>query len=154
MFKVYCASGWFNKEQLEAYNKIHLILDMFCDNISVFYPKEHADIKDIKNITKEEKHKIFEDNLEAIKNSDFVVVSTEGKDMGTLFESGFSYCLNKPIIYCCFSLGNNLFNVMLSESSLAVAKTPVVLINILNRIITKGLEKSNFSEFEINNKAE
>ena len=63
---------------------------------------------------------IFKGNVDAITGGDFVVCNTRDKDLGTIFEAGFSYASNVPIIYYAEGLQGN-FNLMLSRSGRAVA---------------------------------
>ena len=41
---------------------------------------------------------------------------TDGKDMGTIWEAGYAFGINKPIIYFAETLGNGQFNLMLARS--------------------------------------
>ena len=36
--------------------------------------------------------------------------------MGTIWEAGFAYGINKPVIYFAETLGDNQFNLMLAQS--------------------------------------
>ena len=63
---------------------------------------------------------IFKGNVDAITDGRFVVCNTRDKDLGTIFEAGFSYASNVPIIYYAEGLTGN-FNLMLSRSGRAVA---------------------------------
>ena len=36
--------------------------------------------------------------------------------MGTIWEAGYAFGINKPIIYFAETLGNNQFNLMLAQS--------------------------------------
>lgn len=59
---------------------------------------------------------VFRSNVEAIKNCNKVFAITDGKDMGTIWEAGYAYGIGKPVIYFAETLGDNPFNIMLSES--------------------------------------
>ena len=41
---------------------------------------------------------------------------TDGKDMGTIWEAGFSYASKKPIIYFAEHLNGRPFNLMLAKT--------------------------------------
>ena len=83
-------------------------------------------------LNKKTNNKLFEENdrklLEtlsgpaalAINNAKFIVCNTRDKDLGTIFEAGFSYGNGTPIIYYAAGLKGN-FNLMLSRSGRAVA---------------------------------
>ena len=45
-----------------------------------------------------------------------VFAVTDGKDMGTIWEAGYAYGIDKPVLYYAETLGNNQFNLMLAES--------------------------------------
>ena len=117
-YDCYIASGWFNAEQATDLENIKNV----CKDVElkVFSPKDEILAKPDED--QETKKKIFEGNIEAIKKCKFVIVNTRGKDLGTLFECGFSFANKKPIIYYCEGLKGN-FNLMLSESGRAVATT-------------------------------
>jgi len=57
-----------------------------------------------------------------IDECDIVIASTEGKDMGTLFECGYAFAKNKPVVY--YAPNIHKFNLMLAKSARAVALTP------------------------------
>jgi len=128
-YDFYLASGWFSPDQ-EAGRQT--ILDIANElGLTYFSPKD--EIVCAPGATIEQQEKVFSGNIDAIKNSRFVVVNTAGKDMGTIFEAGASYVLNKPIIYLCLGLKGN-FNLMLSRSGAAVATTKDELREHLSRI--------------------
>lgn len=117
MYFVYFASPFFNDEQLEReswlINKLRQI------GFSVFSPRENIHLKP--NATLEEQQSAFAGNIKAIDRSDFVFVVTDGKDIGTIWEAGYAYAKNKPIVYFCETLGpDGKFNVMLAQSGRGV----------------------------------
>lgn len=115
-YNFYIASPFFNEEQLERLEYIKKCLNN--RGFTFFSPKDELWVKpgDGKAI----RQKAFQDNLEAIKTSAFILAVTDGKDMGTLFECGYAYSEGIPIVYFCETLGNRPFNLMLSQSSWAV----------------------------------
>jgi nucleoside 2-deoxyribosyltransferase len=123
LYNIYVASGWFSKEQYESYTQIRECLEKHERNIECYYPKDHFEFKHGEKQTKSQQAEVFSDNISAIINSDFVIVNTEGKDMGSLFEAGVAYAYHKKIIYVCLNLGDALFNVMLAQSGMTVVKT-------------------------------
>ena len=112
----YIASGWFNEDQARDLENIKRICTTL--NIKFFSPKDECVVKP--NANAEERKKTFDDNLNAIKNADYVIVNTRDKDMGTIFEAGYAHAINKPIIYFCDGLKGK-FNLMLAQSGSAVA---------------------------------
>ncbi len=112
--KVYIASGWFSNEQEAA--RIKILNASHKAGFEVYSPKDHG----LYVPGQSTPSAIFTTNIAEIIICDAVVASTVGKDMGTVFECGFAFSLNKPIIY--FWEGKSL-NLMLSESGYFVAKT-------------------------------
>jgi len=109
---IYFASPFFNPEQIEREEALIGLLRSF--GFSVFSPKEECLLTPTASIA--EQQKVFNDNLDAIKESMFVFVVTDGRDIGTIWEAGYSSALNKPIIYFAETLGTNKFNIMLAQS--------------------------------------
>lgn len=119
-YDFYIASGFFTKQQIEEVEFIKEELKK--RGLSFFSPKDDSAVEDISN--PENRKKVFSLNDEAIRRSKMMVVNTNNKDMGTLFEAGMAYALGKKIIYVCFQLGKNgQLNLMLSESGVAACTT-------------------------------
>jgi len=115
--KVYLASGWFNKLQDES---LTFIEEVAFDNknLKVFSPRKEIVLQ--KDATMEQQREVFYQNCKEIQESDFIIVNTEGKDPGTLFEAGFASANKKKIIYVWFTEDKNVkFNIMLSQSGIA-----------------------------------
>jgi len=117
-YDCYIASGWFNEKQLTDLNNIKSLCTKL--NLKFFSPKDEILVEP--NSTLEIRNLAFKMNLDAINNCKFVIVNTRDKDLGTIFEAGYSFSKNKPIIYFCEGLVGN-FNLMLSQSGNAVATT-------------------------------
>jgi len=115
-YDCYIASGWFNPEQANDLENIKKTLDKL--NVKYFSPKD--EVLCGPDATIEEQDKAFKANVETIDNCKFIVVNTRDKDLGTIFESGYAYAKETPIIYYCEGLQGN-FNLMLSRSAIAVA---------------------------------
>ncbi len=111
--KIYLASGWFSCEQERARQDMIFALS----DHEVFSPKDM-------NLGEEgmDMKKVFEINLAEIMKCDLIVVSTIGKDMGTLFEAGVACALDIPIVYYAPGL-EGPFNLMLAESARGVKTT-------------------------------
>jgi nucleoside 2-deoxyribosyltransferase len=114
--KVYVASGWFTPEQEKARKEILRALNKF--QVEFYSPKEDCLAKpdDGGDVLQS----IFKENVDQIRESDYIVASTVGKDMGTLFECGYAHALEVPIIYYAPGLEGN-FNLMLARSAHNVA---------------------------------
>ena len=117
-YDFYLASGWFNPEQEKARQDILKVLKEY--KAKYFSPRE--EIVCAPDANEEEQQKVFDGNINAIKDSFFMIASTVGKDMGTLHETGHASALNIPIIYYCPGLKGN-FNLMLAQTAIAVATT-------------------------------
>ena len=115
-YDCYIASGWFNPEQAKDLENIKKTLDKL--SIKYFSPKD--EILCGPTATIPEQDEAFKANVETIDNCRFVIVNTRDKDLGTIFEAGYSYATKTPIIYYCEGLKGN-FNIMLSRSGAAVA---------------------------------
>lgn len=112
--KIYLAGGWFTPEQDELHTRIANKLNC-CIEFDVFNPRKEGEI--IKGITTNDKmSKILIGNIEAIQNSDVVVVIYDYKDVGTIWEAGFAYANKKPIIYYSETNGAKPFNLMLAKT--------------------------------------
>ena len=111
--KVYFAAPFFTPEQIEREEWLIYMLRMA--GFDVFSPRENILLSP--NATQEEREKAFRDNIHEINNSDLVFAVTDGKDMGTIWEAGYAYGVNKPIVYYNETLGpEGKFNVMLAQS--------------------------------------
>lgn len=134
----YLASGWFNDAEEAARQDILKALSE--TGISYFSPKDEIEIKP--NATQEEQKEAFEADTEFIKQCDFIVASTVGKDMGTLMELGMAYAWGVPsIVY--FPNDKNLpVNIMLAQSAYAVATSFNELKSILNDLIKNNFDFS------------
>lgn len=136
-YEVYLASGWFNPKQADQLDRIKKTLDEM--GIKYFSPKDEAlaTNSDPKTKLKE----IFDGNIAAIQESDYIIANTQDKDMGTIFECGAAYTMGVPILYFAEGL-TGPFNLMLAESGFGVAKS----IDELKELITnyKNQEKVKY----------
>jgi nucleoside 2-deoxyribosyltransferase len=129
--KCYLASGWWSELQ-EAARQV-ILTELKKAKIDVYSPKDDGLFKE--GMDPEE---IFQENLKQINQCDFIIASTEGKDMGTLFEAGYAYAVKKPIVYFWHN-GYGKFNLMLSQSAHAVTTSSGGLFEILKRIKSSGI---------------
>ena len=124
MKKVYFAGGWFTPEMEEEHTRLYNLIK---DNYAVFNPKLESKIGQ-KNGNVE----TFLGNINAIEDADIVLVITDRKDMGTIWEAGVAYQSKKPIIYYAETLGDRPFNLMLAMTG-KVAKNENELLILLNQ---------------------
>lgn len=118
--KVYLAGGWFDEFQETALEILEKVLvEDFSDKFEVYSPRKEIKLEGHEGI--ELQNHVFLENCKHIKEADLVVASTVGKDMGTIWETGYAYAHNKPIIYTLFDtrLKNVKFNLMLAASGIA-----------------------------------
>lgn len=111
-YDFYFASPFFNPEQVEREER--MIAHLRKQGFKVFSPKEacHLDAK----ASQQSREAVFNENCKAIRKSKAVFAVTDGKDMGTIWEAGYAYGINKPVVYFAETLGNNQFNLMLAQS--------------------------------------
>lgn len=115
-YHAYIASGWFNEAQEESRQMVLNACKR--SSLKIYSPKEEIVCNPAAGL--EERKAVFDSNVDAIRNSLFVICNTQDKDMGTIFEAGVAHTLSKPIIYFAHGLAGN-FNLMLAESGNAVA---------------------------------
>lgn len=118
MYDVYLAGPFFNEHQIEVIAGIEDLMDEFA--IGYFSPRWCGMIDD--KSTDIEKKAIFHKDIESIQNSRYVFAITDGKDMGTLFECGYAFANNVPIVYIALDL-KGPFNLMLAKSALRVVRS-------------------------------
>ena len=117
-YDFYLASPFFNDEQIKREESIKKTLRGY--GYKVYAPREHGIVGSL--ASQEAVTSTFNSNVEAIDNSRMVLAITDGKDMGTIWEAGYAYGNNIPIVYYAETLGNNPFNIMLSESGVGIFK--------------------------------
>jgi len=129
--KVYLASGWFSPAAAEELTMLE----------GVFDSREWIDLASPRRIfvcppdaSEEVQTATFRGNLEHIATSDFLLVNTRDKDIGTIWEAGFAFAHQKPIIYFCAGLPEGAkFNLMLARSGVKVCTSFEDLEDYLNR---------------------
>ena len=134
--KIYLASGWFNPTQAEEVSR----LESICDE------REWIDLASPRrifvcppNAPKETQDATFDGNLHHIKTADFLIVNTRDKDIGTIWEAGFAYANEVPIVYFCAGLpAGAKFNLMLARSGIKVCTSFEELEDYLDRCNAEG----------------
>ena len=132
--KIYLASGWFNPIQAEELSMLESIFDKRSNFFELSSPRRIFVCPP--NASKEVQNATFYGNLEHIQSADFLLVNTRDKDIGTIWEAGYAYSLNKPIIYFCAGLPEGAkFNLMLARSGIKVCTSFQQLEEYLDRVI-------------------
>jgi nucleoside 2-deoxyribosyltransferase len=93
--KIFLAAPLFNKSQRDFNAKIAKKLRD--EGFDVWLAQEH---RFISKGTRREKEKIFQEDIQALRESDIVVGVLDGKDVdaGTAFELGCAYILGKKLV--------------------------------------------------------
>ena len=110
---IYLASPFFNEEQLNFVKELEEAFDIA--GISYFSPRSEGVLIEM---TPEEKEKkmteIFESNVKHIAQANLVVAVIDDWDTGTVWEMGFAYGINIPIM----TISNHDYglNVMVRQS--------------------------------------
>ena len=115
-YDFYLASPFFNEDQIEREERIKSLLRIY--GYKVYSPREHGVVGNFSDSVAVQE--TFNSNVEAINNSKKVLAITDRKDMGTIWEAGYAYGKGIPIVYYAETLGDNPFNIMLSESGIGI----------------------------------
>ena len=134
--KIYLASGWFSPTQAEELTR----LEEICDS------REWVDLASPRRIfvcppdaPKETQDATFDGNLHHIKTADFLIVNTRDKDIGTIWEAGYAYANEVPIVYFCQGLpAGAKFNLMLARSGVKVCTSYEQMEDYLDRCFEFG----------------
>ena len=117
MNNVYIASGWFSPEWLQEVEDIKSVLEDL--SLDYFSPKDYAICE--ADAGGDTQKAIFDGNVKHLDICDWMICNTRNKDMGSIWEAGYFYGLNKPIVYFCAGLPPGAkFNLMLAASGVAV----------------------------------
>ena len=136
--KVYLAGGWFNPEQDKILTQLENVL-FEVSFLEVYSPRRKTQFKTGTKPSRKDCEDVFNNNVKAIMECDFVVASTEGKDMGTLIEIGAAFVLKKPVIAAYFH--SEPFNLMAEGTAIGgVARSITQLELMLGEIGNIGLE--------------
>lgn len=137
MKKIYLASGWFNPTQDAELTRLEKIFDERSNYFDLASPRRIFICPP--NAPQEVQNETFHGNLHHIQTADFLLVNTRDKDIGTIWEAGYAYAFNKPIVYFCAGLPEGAkFNLMLARSGIKVCTTFEELEKYLDRTIIDG----------------
>lgn len=133
--KIYLASGWFNPTQEEELTRLEEIFDQRKEFFELASPRRIFVCPP--NAPQEVQNETFHGNLRHIQQSDFLLVNTRDKDIGTIWEAGYAHAYAKPIVYFCAGLPEGAkFNLMLAKSGIKVCTSFEELEDYLDRVIS------------------
>lgn len=114
MSKVYIAAPFFNADQLLIVENIKLALEDV--GLEYFSPKDESMFKQ-----GDDPKEILNLNCKAINECSLIVVVTDDKDVGTIWEAGYAYARGKKVLYVWLGYKPYMkFNLMLGASGKAV----------------------------------
>lgn len=131
-WKIYLASGWFNPTQAQELSDLEKVFDDRSEWIDLDSPRRIFVCPP--NAPKSVQDATFHGNLDCIRSSDFLLVNTRDKDIGTIWEAGYAHAYGRPIVYFCGGLPPGAkFNLMLARSGVKVCTTIEQLEDYLER---------------------
>ena len=135
--KIYLASGWFNPTQEEELTRLEEIFDKRKEFFELASPRRIFVCPP--NAPQEVQNETFYGNLRHIQQSDFLLVNTRDKDIGTIWEAGYAHAYAKPIVYFCDGLPEGAqFNLMLAASGIKVCRSLQEFDDYLARCVAEG----------------
>ena len=135
--KVYLASGLFNPTQAAELSKLEEVFDSRSNYFELASPRRIFICPP--DAPKSVQDETFDGNLHHIKTADFLLVNTRDKDIGTIWEAGYAFAFDKPIIYFCAGLPEGAkFNLMLARSGVKVCTSFEQLEEYVDRVINTG----------------
>ncbi|MFA7142715.1 MAG: nucleoside 2-deoxyribosyltransferase [Candidatus Dojkabacteria bacterium] len=113
-YDVYLAGPFFNEEEVAFVDELAALLENI--GLKVYNPKEEGGILG-DTAPWEKASEIFEEDCRGLRSSKIVLAIIDNFDPGTIWEMGYAYALQKPIV----TISNHGYglNIMLSESSRA-----------------------------------
>jgi nucleoside 2-deoxyribosyltransferase len=137
---IYIAGPFFNEEQTTLVNNIRNLLEEL--ELPFFSPKDECMFTP--GVTTPEQ--VLNINIRALETTEVLVCITDGKDPGTMFEAGWAYAKDMPIIYVWFSgKPGQKFNLMLGASG-SVVRTMGQLKSALAEFYDIGFIRKNWGE--------
>jgi hypothetical protein len=136
-WKVYLASGWFNPVAYDELISLENFFDTLSEKIDLAAPRRIFVCPP--DASQDVQNNVFEGNCHHIRTADFLLVNTRDKDMGTIWEAGYAYAFDKPIVYYCAGLpAGAKFNLMLSRSGIKVCTSLEELKNYFEECFQVG----------------
>ena len=134
MKKIYLASGWFNPVQAKELTELERIFDERSEHFDLASPRRIFVCPP--DAPKSVQDETFSGNLHHIETADFLLVNTRDKDIGTIWEAGYAFAFDKPIVYFCAGLpAGAKFNLMLARSGIKVCTSFEQLEEYLDRVV-------------------
>lgn len=128
--KIYVAGGWFTPEQEKA---LTIVEDVVKQTNSNHFMPRHMNL----GTEGVDWQKVFDSNIAHLDDCDIVVASTEGKDMGTLWECGYAYGKGKEIVY--FTNGIPKPNLMLGFSGIICSTEEELHMYLVNGLLPEEI---------------
>lgn len=140
--KIYFAGPWFDEKSKVLYKTCETIISELKEIskfANVYFPKNEVNNSPLE---------AFEKNVKNIKDSDVIIALVSKKDVGTAWEIGMAYALNKTI----YLLGYDE-STFLSHTNVMLAFTgKCFTLDKLGKFLTQGLSEEDF--VKINNEWE
>lgn len=151
MKNIYLAAPFFSDEQIARRDKLAKLLNENPSVENVFLPGEHEDDPDAEFGTTEWQLATFKLDVNQMNTNDVVVAildyeAVDTSDPGTIWECGYSYANNIPVLGVQFS-GSKKLNLMLSMSLTAFFNGETDIEKIKNYDF--DLLQTRFAEFEV-----
>ena len=144
-YDVYIASPFFNDEQNAIVDRVEEILAHY--NLTFFSPRSMNRLEPYELHDKEKRYETFMKNLETVEDCSFMIAIPHNKDMGTVFEAGYAFARNIPMIYYAPFLDKKAsFNLMLAESGEFIVRESEDLDILMEAIVRNDEDK--LSEFK------
>jgi len=137
---IYIAGPFFSPQQTTLVNNVRFIIEAL--GLPFFSPKDECMF--VPGETTPEQ--VLDVNVKALEKTNLLVCITDGKDPGTMFEAGYCYAKNIPIIYVWLSgTKGQKFNLMLGASG-SVVRSMTQLKAALMDFNEHGFKRSNWGE--------
>lgn len=112
---IFLSSGWFNENQVKRLEYVKYILSL--RNLSFYSPRDDGS-GNASELSHEMASVIFNENIDAIRSSNLMLAVYDEEDAGVMWEIGYAYSFNIPIVVVKFD--DAPINVMISESAYSV----------------------------------
>lgn len=137
--RVYIAAPFFNAEQLDIVENIKNILDN--KGLPFFSPRDECLFKPGETTPEE----VLSVNITALLNTDLTICVSDGRDPGTMFEAGWCYAQDIPIIYVWLGgLPHQKFNLVLAASGSVVRSYEQLNAALKDIIATSVFNRKNW----------
>lgn len=133
--KIYFAGPWFDEKASTLYDACQIIEQSVNTRYDFFYPRNQV------NETPED---AFKTNVKYIRECDILIALVSRKDVGTAWEIGMAYAMNKPV----YLLGYDA-TTFLSHTNVMLAFTgKCIILDKYAKFLTVGLSDDEFVNIE------